>query len=739
MSQRGGLEVNAQQQAVVDHVLDNGVTVVSAGAGTGKTYTTVATVLELILQKRASAEQFVLITFTNKAANELRSRVREQLTKCRQSAKPTERAFWRGQLERLGVAYVGTIHGFCSQLLRRYGYEQAVARQADVSFSTRLRRDALADALEAYDQSPRLYGEPGQLRPHEITNLAKEIYDAMRNVGLDPSDVLGRTLLQEPDGGKATRVGMARLVADFHERYRKAKAEVHAVDAHDLLETTARMLADEPLVAARVGSQVRYLFVDEFQDTDHIQKRLVDSLIPHTEGVLVVGDNKQSIYAFRGADVLLLKQIADENGVHVLPISISRRPTRPLLEAQNALLTSMGRSSPSLDAPLAPYPEAFVPKSGPTAFKLLSHGKRPTPAERVAFIVKMVAGMLERPVDFGPKDTRPICLDDIVVLARTNRKVQLYAQGLMDRGIMARADQGTRFYEAPEIVGIYRLLRLVLHYPHDGVVSQALDTPYLAGLDAQAAERTLIQYRPAEGYLLVDWLEEHHKELASRLAKLRERMRTDTVSQLLGRLYVDLGVTEHHEQADDGPALLNLERLRDIARNLTSNEQALSLRQFVDFLRVAIQNGYEEDFATPPSRNKTHPYVRVMTIHRAKGLEFSFVIIPDARDPVVRRTKPSFLLHEHHGLDVQASPDLVTTTTRFNEELDLGRDLERQEAMRLLYVAVTRATHAVVLVGHGGLKIGRPGCWWSWQDEVLTARPELEKAGARFWHSNRDF
>ena len=743
---RGNLPVNEQQEAVVDHVLGHPVTVVSAGAGSGKTFTTVATVVELILQHRASAENFVLITFTNKAANELRDRIRSQLRGSLANAAPEDRPFWRRQIERLGVAYVGTIHGFCSQLLRRYGYEQAVAKQAQVSFSNRIRRAALKDALEAYDQQPPLFGKPNLLRPFEVARLVGNIYDATRNRGFSPEEVLARTAAQQPDPGKVVREGVARMVADFHRRYTSAKAEAHALDTQDLLEATARMLKAEPAVAKRVGKRVRYLFVDEFQDTDHIQKSLIDCLIPHTDGVLVVGDNKQSIYAFRGADVSLVDQLADDNSVDVLPLSISRRPTLPLLAAQNALFTSLGRSFPRLNMPLAPHPEAFTPSPGPTAFKLLSAASQFDPAlgrqvaadreQRAEFVARVVKEMLGRPVDRGPDvGVRPIQPGDIVVLTRTNESVQAYAQALASAGVSARADRGEQFYDAPETVAVYRLLRLVLHYPHDGVVSQALDTPYLAHLGGEVEEARLVQYGAVDGYPLVDWLETTHPEVAGRLAALRERVRIDTVSQLLRRLYDQLGVTEFHRCREEHSALLNLERLRDIARSASGNEEALSLRQFLDFLRAAIIEGYEEDFAAPTQDDDERPpFVRLMTIHRSKGLEFPIVVIPEARSPVVHRTRPQFLLHELLGLDVQAIPEGAgrTTSDRFEEELFRGRALQLQEGMRLLYVAVTRASHAVVLCGHRGLRPGDRD-FWSWQDEVLEARAGLEAAGAVFW------
>src|SRR5262249_38603304 len=136
--------------AVVRHVLANRLTVADAGAGAGKTQTTVAAVFELLAQRpEASIGQFALITFTNKAADELTSRLAKALGELEQAHDdPEDRRRWSDAREQLGNAYVGTIHGFCRQILRTFGYGADVARLSDVDFAGGLLYEALEEALE---------------------------------------------------------------------------------------------------------------------------------------------------------------------------------------------------------------------------------------------------------------------------------------------------------------------------------------------------------------------------------------------------------------------------------------------------------------------------------------------------------------------------------------------------------------------------------------------------------------
>ncbi|TNE88685.1 MAG: ATP-dependent helicase, partial [Deltaproteobacteria bacterium] len=724
---------------VVDHVLGNRCTVVSAGAGSGKTYTTVATVLELIDHGKASAEDFALITFTHKAASELRQRIRKGLRERFLRADRGERSRWHAQMERLGGAYVGTIHGFCAELLRRYGFDQAIARQSSITLSDRLREEVEKEVLEGWSESPQLMGRAGLLQPFELRKLVDQVLEAMRNVGLDPADVLAATMAGPDDHGKPYRVAVAKIIAHVNERYAEEKQSKQLLDAHDILVRAADMLRAEPDVAKSIAERRPYVFVDEFQDTDRTQKRLVDALLPHCRGVLVVGDAKQSIYRFRGADVSLIMEIAREQGVATLPLDVSRRPTRPLLAAQNALFESVGGRYPSLHRPLRASAATMDPSQGPTAFRYLSAGGgRADQSDRINIVCRAVQGMLGKKIERGHSEARRvenIQLGHIVVLVRSNHDVAAYTAGLVERGIAARSDRGVTFFELPEIVGAYRLLRMILDYPAAAPLAEALMVPYLRQYWEPALESGLLA---GGGGALHERVESTHPEFARNVRDVRDHLRVDTVSQSLRRAYQVFGVTAHYQEHGDSLALLNLERLRDVARGMFSEEQALTMRQFVEALGNSVRTGRELDFAELHEAERPE-HVRVMTIHAAKGLEFPIVIIPEVQRPLTAGPPPLFSVGAG-GLDVQVFPEdgvRDSRTARFFADQPARRRHELDEAIRLLYVAVTRATHSVVLVGSGRTEPQEADSpYYAWLDEVLRARPALEALGARvarFW------
>ena len=216
---------------------------------------------------------------------------------------------------------------------------------------------------------------------------------------------------------------------------------------------------------------------------------------------------------------------------------------------------------------------------------------------------------------------------DIAILARSNwfvdQMTERVREALTSHGVDVRADRGMTFYARPEVVATYRILRLLIRYPDDSALSSALRTPYFDELpDLQREERRLLQYGTREGQPLTDWFEEVHVDQVEQLADLRRAARTDTAPQLLGRLYETFGVRERY--AGDAAALAGLERLRERARDLFDKEQALTLRIFTDWLGDAVLRGYDVLDPAQGREDEQHrpPYVRVMTIHRAKGLEF---------------------------------------------------------------------------------------------------------------------
>lgn len=737
---RGGFLVTPQQDHVVEHLLQNKVTVVSAGAGSGKTYTTVAGLMELLDTRKANLDQCVLITFTNKAADELRHRIERALLVRKNKASSGDRHFWNTQLERLGAAFLGTIHSFCSRIIRLYGYNHAVAREAEMTFANSLRTEAEKNALEQYIQNtPKqdsLFGSsPQDWREYEVRDLLDKIINYIQNQGIHPGQLVAWTERRnDEDGYKARRVAMAKLVKQAYLRYETDKHAENLLDAHDLLQRAADLLSsslDE--VGKRIQRRYRYLFIDEFQDTDLVQKQIVSSLIPYLKGVMVVGDSKQSIYAFRGADVTLLEQLAQENGVRVLPLNISRRPTVPFLETQNVLFRCMGQRFKELDAPLETPDGGHEPSAGPPPLIYISAGDKAKLQERIQTTARVIQErLLGRAIDLREQGHCPIQHGHIVLLLRSNYMVQQYADGLQRLGIPTGTEAGESFYTQPEIVATYRMLRLLLHYPDDAMLSMALATPYLREVKLSRRELDRIQY-DMQGTPLFDDLENGYPKVHEHLEDLRRRVRTDTVSQIIGHLYELFGIQDFYRVRSNFRALRNLERLREKSRSLFDEEQALTLRQFVDWMQIAIQSDREEPNAELSSSESSVPdTVRVMTIHRAKGLEFPIVLIPEVQKNINQEESPHpFLATEELGLEVDFSPPRSGSTQPtfsplFWQIWRQRQSLLIQEEMRIFYVAVTRAQHSVILIGSGRQRPDKIGSKsYAWLDEILQARESL--------------
>lgn len=732
-----GPPLTEQQAAVVDSVLAGGVTVVGAGAGSGKTHTMVAAVMAL-MDAGHTADEFVLITFTNKAAAELRDRVETSIRARATASTSKHRPRWVDQQERLSAAYMGTIHSFALRLLRTYGYDSRVPRTARMTVSTRLLAAALRDTLESVFESG---GPNGQalsdlaLEEHAIRRLAREIFDAARAQGLSLEDIADQTAAAPHDEGHPYRAAVAELIRETARRYAMDKQAEGVVDTDDLLIKTAELLSDGTTqLPQRLGTRFRFLFVDEFQDTDRTQKQIVDALTPHLEAVLVVGDRKQSVYRFRAAQPSLLDELADENGSSVLPLSMSRRPTQQLLDAQNALFSRMSDRYRELGEPLEPFEGTLARQESLPPVVVAAANASQQPLQLARLIRHVLGRTLETPS--VPDEIRP---GDFVILTRSNAAMRSLTAELGDLlasdRIEVRADRGSGFFERPEIVATYRMLRLLVRWPDDAALSMALRTPYLAGaVNAGEVERNVLQYGIREGRPITDWLEQAHPDTAATLAHLRRAVRVDTAPQLLGRIYEAFDIRGTLGAAGDTAGLEGLELLREQARSLFDNEQALTLRAFTDWLATAILAGFDVDDGTTAETESRPPFIRVMTIHRAKGLQFPIVIIPGlARRLNNDDLDPEFLLDED-GLDLRLRDcPRMTASPRWAPKMQAESRYRREEEMRLFYVAVTRAQFSVMLVGGGeGVPNSPDDEWYAWRDEVYRARSDLEAHGAIF-------
>jgi ATP-dependent exoDNAse (exonuclease V) beta subunit len=730
-----GISVKAEQAEVIRHLAQHTVTVVSAGAGVGKTYTFVAAVLELVAIGRAQANEFVLITFTNQAADEIRDRLQKAMqARVEAAADDTIRRFWTCQRERLALAFLGTIHGFCRQILDLHGYTLGLAREASVTFAREMENRATVEAVVAALAGPT---DPlcdlvleGKWPEYDLRKRLLKIFRHARNLGLGAVPLLEATRRQPDDDGKPWRVRAAELVANIEARYEASCRQEQKYDPSALLLHAAALLnsADGNRIVRQIRQRFCWLFVDEFQDTSATQEQIVSAFADEFK-VLVVGDRKQAIYNFAGANVALLDDFAAKHKTRALPLRSSGRPSRPLLAAQNALFASMRQRFRQLDEPLTPSDRNLVPADAlPPMVVLLAEKDELDPVRLGAARIRRLIG---QPID---RLDRPAVMHaDIAVLVRTNSEVDAWLQALRHEGVECCSDAGMPFLRRPEVVAVYRLLQLLLRYPDDVALVEALATPSFAEVHLEDRVADVLTYGVREGTELCDAYERQYQDHARRLLDLRRISRTATVPQLLARVDTAFGLKARYRAQGDEAAALGLDRLRDYARNRFESDQALTLRIFLDILRRDMLSDLSlpEPGSDAPGRADA---VRVMTIHRAKGLEFPIVVIPNLAANRRSHRPPEFLVDPMHGLELNLTAQGVDSASlAYRQQWTRAQQRTLAEEMRLFYVAVTRAERMVVMLGQEPEEeppiSGRHN--HGWQHEIVAAKDALRVLGAR--------
>jgi ATP-dependent helicase/nuclease subunit A len=860
------------EQQLAARTLDRHISV-TAGPGAGKTTVLVERYLQILRTQDISVDQIVAITFTNRAANEMRERLRRELDKLLWSASQIERAKWTRHKRTLDGAIITTIHGFCARLLREFPVEadidpqftlldahessmleEAVAEESLTEFIStghqaitelaatvgraRLARglidiyrsmrnqgltvDQLAEqtkkchktiddynaAIGELNQSmgefiglPELTAAaeakqresaarwpallnllttaPGSKSPAEVSEAIQEFREATRPVAQGRLGDLVKAL-DELIWDKNLRCRVPQIFFDLYARdYAKELIRVvgaierrlddekrrgSALDFDDLQVRALRLLRERPEVLRRTSSRYRFFLVDEFQDTNGLQRDLLAHLAmggdepvspdsvsekrklistPRTN-LFIVGDRKQSIYGFRGADVDVFREMtARIEARHGLPIPLNRnfRSQLPLIRFFNALFERVFEREPALDTDELNElgyveHEASIAARGfedePPLVELLidlrpddndddpwsGEPPRARDAEQLAArVIKMVG----RESFSGPQGTHQTRYRDIALLFRAMTEVHLYESAFRRAGIPYVTVAGKGFYAREEIGDFTQLLRFLdnktdevalaalLRSPICGLSDNTLlalrSAPLRAGVKEPASLQKRSSVRPFLPALrqhelidLIDPTERQALDDASKLVdELIRRAKQAGLSELL-RFAVEASGYRTIAAAnfDGAQRLSNLDKLFTLAERF-ERSGAYLIRDFVRFVRDFEEAGGRE---SEGQIDDAADAVRLMSIHQSKGLEFPVVIIPDLhRQPDNRREW--WALDRHRGLTLQV-PDgqgkrvWGAAFSAFNER---AKRREEFESMRLLYVAATRAQDRLILSG----------------------------------------
>ena len=657
----------ATQRAVIDS--NTYPAYFKAGAGTGKTEILVQKEIGL-LRDGVGIDEIFTITFTNKAADEMRERLNDRLYWAWLNAAKEEKHDEAKRLRRLvelsGTFQVSTIHGFCEKLLREYG--------AQIGLSSSFRRDSFYRESQEIIEHLVNEAEPpaaisGAMK-YKLTGLVTQILDNCDNRGIVPTSEYLKE--HKHDKWVPVKAFILQLCMQARDEIETAKQAANVLTLNDLMSATLRLLQNT-YALSKITARCKFLFCDEFQDTNIMQFQIMQALMNVGVNIFLIGDDQQSIYAYRGADITssqkaheLINAVQQDSGY----LNENFRSNPVILQTVNQLFS---RTISYLGKRLAfPFFELFVPESI-AAKEVCADPYRlmlgATPSE-------IVKGIIE----FDTIDGRPVAYEDIYVLCRSNSQVAAAEKDLRATGLPVITVGGKGYYGKKEIVDIYKLFNAILK---PGTV--------------YSKELAFTDYYPAI----------HFSEMLSIpdfITELDLIFREESIDGILEFIYAKSGIMEYYDYTKNYQAIANLNKLRKIAGEILSREYMQPLG-FLDYLHRMIESGAEEDEAEIDEADKKKGAVTVLTVHKAKGLSLPVVIVPN----IDRR-----LINESHLPDFVIDPEKKRFAVNDVFKSGLGTDAEYndllndhvngmlEEELRVLYVAMTRAQHLLVLATRKG-------------------------------------
>ncbi|HEX3048488.1 MAG TPA: UvrD-helicase domain-containing protein, partial [Bacillota bacterium] len=876
-------ELNQRQtEAVLEFQHD---LLVTAGAGTGKTRVLTSKYLRLLEERRAGVAEIVAITFTKKAAAEMRERIGQGIAEhlstvdAQGAGVEGEREFWEIQNLQLEKARIGTFHSFCLGLIREYPLEigippvagvfgegeetiylnQAIEtvltevlitnpdsapereivlqlllefgwesfqnslgtvyqtiRESGIPFATviassieRLEKPATHGTIaELITEIEQLLGEQ---RVASSTERTREIIDNLRdnwtiyrelllseNIGADVLPVLNelagalprnlakpvkeqvgyiREIIDVLTEGLAGRLILPRLIAigtllnQVDQTYTGIKKTLGYLDFTDQLILARNLLAEHPQTGEEIRRGIRYLLVDEFQDTNGLQMELIALLKGNDSPsgrLMAVGDIKQSIYRFRGAESDLILKLAyemKERQGRIIPLTQNYRSAPEVIQFVNGISAALFATESFEYEPLEsgsriPGPEANGLGQGSrmtepepnglgqgsrirsaggageeaqttvlrsnSAIEFIFTGAREKNAE-----AKMVAGRIQQLIAESADLEEPIHYSDIVILFRAKTAIPLFGEVFSTAGIPYYTCSGSGFYQCPEITDQLNLLRLT-QQRYDGVaLLNLLASPYVALSDESlfrlgAGENLVEQFWKAPEFPIEISTPERRRMYQFRdlVNELQRKRETLDIPSIL-RLAIERGNYREMLWAfpSVGQRVANLEKLLAKADEYVA-KGFYDLHRFLAYIEkldsVAVLEG------EAPTQSEVGNVVRLMTIHRAKGLEFPVVFLPDLDRRFIVSDRRKIFFHKDIGLGFGAAAGdgeiIYPSITR--EIKERHRREEIAELKRVLYVALTRAKEQLILVGSGcnpskGKEIETANNWMKWFELIL--------------------
>lgn len=563
--------LNDAQKAAVAYT--DGPLLVLAGAGSGKTKTLTHRIAYLLTHERVWPNEILAVTFTNKAAREMRERLAALIN------QPNTRQF---------MPWMGTFHGICVRILRRDGPAIGVPSNF-IIYDEADRQGLIKQAMK------QLSIAPDKLKPRSVSA-------AISNAKND--------LLTPDDYAAAAQYPNQQHIAKIYDRYEQLRSEASALDFDDLLIETVRLLRDASEIRQKYRQYFKHILIDEYQDTNAAQYAIVKYLVNDARNICVVGDDWQSIYSWRGADFKnILNFERDFPGAKVIKLEQNYRSTGAILEAAQKVITkNVERTDKKLWTAAgngAPVQVQAVRDESEEAY--------------------VVASRIAAQTSIGARR-----YGDFAVLYRTNAQSFAFERAFMQQRIPYQLVGGVRFYDRKEIKDIIAYLRL-LYQPNDRISFSRIANVPARGIGATSLEKFLRWQNDNNMDIIASLVNVEQTSVLTPRAKksllrlgeilrelqalvLSDTSPSDIIEKLIEKIayrdYVMDGTPQAEERDDNLSVLI---------------ADAKSFATLPDFLEEAA-------LMSSVDQQSDGEKVTLMTLHAAKGLEFPVVFMVGMED-----------------------------------------------------------------------------------------------------------
>ena len=597
-------KLNERQKEAV--LATEGPVLVLAGAGSGKTTVLVNRIAYMISEKHIRPWNILAITFTNKAAREMKDRIERLLG-------DTAKDMW-----------IGTFHSVCVRILRScidlLGY-----RRDFVIYDTADTKTVMKECLRELDIDEKSFPVRNVLSI--ISNAKNDLMDAATFENVYKSDY------------------RMSIIAKIYYRYQTKLRKNNAVDFDDIILNTVKILSENPDVLSKYQDKFRYILVDEYQDTNNSQYLLINLLAQANRNLCVVGDDAQSIYKFRGANIGNILNFEDDySDVQKITLDQNYRSTQNILDAANSVISNnKGRMGKSLWTSNGDGNRVYV-YTGTNEY------------DEARYIARQIKKHFDEQGSFS----------DCAILYRTNAQSRVIEEMLMRESVPYKVLSGLRFYDRKEIKDIIAYLRVVYNPNDDVSLARIINEPKRKiGNATLEKARNIAREKETSLYDVISHADDYHEfktaikkllsfsEIIQSLIKLKD---TVTIEELTGRILNDTGYMPALVMEDTTESKTRIENLGEFISVITefekNEETGNTLGEFLENISLVSDiDGYDEN----------EDSAVLMTIHSAKGLEFPIVFLS--------------------GLEEGLFPGM--------RSMESDDDIE--EERRLCYVAITRA------------------------------------------------